>query len=139
MVAIREMANIRGYDLSETQPEGRLPMRGRHRSYDDLIALERERQRQSRMREADMRARQKKEGRTRETRRKVLLGVAVQKHLSRNPGYQTELREIVRAGITDLRDQLALPEYFPEAQTVPSPPDRPPRDSKPSPGGSAPA
>ena len=44
-------------------------MRGRHRSYDDLIAMERERQRQSKLREADMRARQKKEGRTRETRR----------------------------------------------------------------------
>lgn len=113
-------------------------MRGRSRNYDDLIAMERERQRQSKMREADIRARQKKEGRTHETRRKVLLGVAVQKHLGRNPGYQTELREIVRAGITDLRDQLALSEYFPEAKAVPSPPDRPLRASKPSHGGLAP-
>jgi hypothetical protein len=114
-------------------------MRGRSRNYDDLIAMERERQRQSKIREADIRARQQGERRMHETRRKVLLGVAIQQHLSRNPGYQAELREIVRAGITDLRDQLALPEYFPEAQSVPSPPNRPLRASKPSPGGSAPA
>jgi hypothetical protein len=113
-------------------------MGGPRRSYEDQIRGELDVQKESRDRVLDIRARQKKEERTLDTRRKVLLGVAVQKHLSRNPGYQTELREIVRAGITDLRDQLALPEFFPEAQTVPSPPDRPPRASKPSPDGSAP-
>jgi hypothetical protein len=95
-------------------------------------------QKESRDRVLDIRARQRKAERTLATRRKILYGVAIQKHLSRNPGYQTEFREIVRAGITELGDQLALPEFFPEAQTVPSPPDRPPRDSKPSPDGSAP-
>ena len=50
-----------------------------------------------------------------DTRRKIILGAAVQAHAKLNARFREELRKAVLAAITRPHDMAVLPEFFPEA------------------------
>ena len=55
-----------------------------------------------------------------DTRRKVILGAAVQAHAKLNARFREELRKAVLAAISRPHDMAVLPEFFPEAPEAPA-------------------
>jgi hypothetical protein len=93
---------------------------------------------QSRAELANLKARARILDRKLDTRRKIILGAAVQAHAKLNARFREELRKAVLAAISRPHDMAVLPEYFPEAPEAPAPPERPPTKEEP-PSGAAPA
>jgi hypothetical protein len=94
---------------------------------------------QSRAELANLKARARILDRKLDTRRKIILGAAVQAHARLNARFREELRKAVLAAITRPHDMAVLPEYFPEAPTAPVPPARPLKVPEEPPSGAAPA
>ena len=114
-------------------------MNGLRKTLHERIAEEKKRQEQSRLALADLQARARILDRKLDTRRKVILGAAVQAHAKLNTRFREELRRAVLAAITRPHDMAVLPEYFPEAPTAPVPPARPLKVPEEPPSGAAPA
>ena len=93
---------------------------------------------QSRAELANLKARARILDRKLDTRRKIILGAAVQAHAKLNARFREELRKAVLAAISRPHDMAVLPEYFPETPEAPAPPERPPKKEEP-PSGAAPA
>ena len=83
-----------------------------------------ERHEQSRAELADLKARAKEQDRKFETRRKIILGAAVQAHAKLNGAFREELRKAVLAAVTRPHDRAVLPEFFPDRPTANAPPAR---------------
>jgi len=94
---------------------------------------------QSRAELANLRARAKELDRKLDTRRKIILGAAVQAHARLNSGFREELRKAVLSAVTRPQDKAALPEFFAAAAPPPASPTRPSAPPREPPSGSAPA
>jgi hypothetical protein len=85
---------------------------------------------------ADLKARAKILDRKLDTRRKIIMGAAVQAHAKLNGRFREELRKAILAAVTRPQDRAVLPEFFASHQTAPTPTARPPGTGE-SPAGKA--
>jgi hypothetical protein len=114
-------------------------MSGPRKTLDDRIAEEQKRQEESRAALADLKARARLLDRKLDTRRKIILGAAVQAHAKLDARFREELRRAVLAAISRPQDRAVLPEFFPEPAPAPAPPARPLKAPGEPPQGAAPA
>jgi hypothetical protein len=113
-------------------------MNGPRKTLHDRIAEEEKRQEQSRLALADLKARARLLDRKLDTRRKIVLGAALEAHAKRNGVFHEAMAKAVRASVRP-RDRELLPEFFPELSQAPAPPTRPPKPPGEPPSGAAPA
>lgn len=73
-----------------------------------------------------------------DTRRKIVMGAAVQAHAKLNGRFREELQKALLAAVTRAQDRAILPEYFPESPPAPARPDRPLKPPGDPPPGAAP-
>lgn len=114
-------------------------MNGPRKTLHDRIVEEKKRQEESRAALADLKARARLLDRKLDTRRKIIMGAAVQAHAKLNSRFRKELRKAVLAAISRPQDRAVLPEFFQAPDLPPGPPVRPPKPPGEPPSGAAPA
>jgi hypothetical protein len=92
-------------------------MTGIRKSIDEQIAEAENEVKQDKARVADLKAKRNKLLRSFETRRKVLIGAAVQAYANRDPGFGDVLERVILQGVTRDCDREVFPELFPDAAT----------------------
>jgi hypothetical protein len=114
-------------------------MNGPRKTLNDRIAEEEKRQDDLRLAIADLKARARILDRKLDTRRKIVLGAAVQAHAKRDSAFLEVLAKVVRVAVIREQDRALLPEFFPSPPLAPSPPARPLKSPREPPSGAAPA
>ena len=114
-------------------------MNGPRKTLEDRIAEEEKRQADLRVAIADLKARARILDRKLDTRRKIVLGAAVQAHAKRDRAFLEVLAKVVRVAVIREQDRALLPEFFPSPPLAPSPPARPLKLPGDPPSGAAPA
>jgi len=94
---------------------------GLRKTVHERIAEEEKRQDDLRLAIADLKARARILDRKLDTRRKIIMGAAVEAHAKLNSRFREELRKAMLAAITRPQDRAVLPEFFPSAPLTPTP------------------
>lgn len=103
----------------------------RHRkTVAEQITALKEREEQTKARLSALMARQKAVDRKRDTRRKIVLGGAVQAHAERNPAFAAALRAALREAVTRDIDKALLADWLGDAPP-PAPKPAPPPEASP--------
>ena len=113
-------------------------MSGPRKTLHDRIAEEEKRQEDLRLSIAALKARARTLDRKHETRRKIVLGAALEAHGKLNGAFHEAMAKALRAAVRP-RDRELLPEFFPELSQAPPPPTRPVKSPGEPPSGAAPA
>jgi hypothetical protein len=128
------MANIAGYYVLESYPEGEVIMNGPRKTLQERIEEEQKRQEESRAALATLKARARELDRKLYARHKILIGVGAYAQAKIDPQFREGLRKGLHATITRPQDRAILAEFFaePPAETprtgaAPQPPARPVR------------
>src|ERR1700690_147891 len=96
-------------------------MSGLRKTLHERIAEEEKRQEDLRLSIADLKARARTLDRKLDTRRKIVLGAALEAHAKLNSAFHAAMAKALPAAVRP-KDRWLLPEFFPPSEPAPTPP-----------------